>query len=141
MTRINSAISPRNLTDQHLLAELRELPRIFTAVFKRLEKGKGFEDIPAEFTLGSGHCKFFYNKLIFLSNRHNLLRKEYYERFSKGYSIYQGILIDSGDYAPTEKEKQLLIERITTRILESYQTPRYYGKSITKQRAIEILNS
>ena len=54
MTRINSAIDPKNLTDQHLIAELRELPRIFTAVNKRIEKGKLFDDIPEKFTLGTG---------------------------------------------------------------------------------------
>lgn len=63
MTRINSSINP---TDQHLIAELRELPRIFTSVNKRLTLNKTFDDIPKEFVLGLGHCKFFYNKLDFL---------------------------------------------------------------------------
>ena len=73
MTRINSAIDPKNLTDQHLIAELRELPRIFTAVNKRIEQGKYFNDIPKEFALGSGHVKFFYDKLKFLNLRHTIL--------------------------------------------------------------------
>ena len=55
MTRIDSAIPAKNLTAQHLIAELRELPRIFTAVNKRINQGKGFDDIPEKFTLGTGH--------------------------------------------------------------------------------------
>jgi hypothetical protein len=44
------------------------------------------------------------------------------------------------NHIPTEKEKQLLIERISTRINESNQIPRYYGEKITKEQAIKILN-
>lgn len=148
MTRINSAIDPKNLTDQHLIAELRELPRIFTAVNKRIEKGKLFDDIPDKFTLGTGHVKFFYNKLTFLDIRHMLLCIEYSERFSKfwNYPIDSKHLkfVDkiqklSNDHTPTPEEKQLLIDRISTRITESNHTPRYYGEKITKERAIEIL--
>ena len=144
MTRINSAINPKNLTDQHLIAELRELPRIFTAVKKRIENGKSFDDIPEKFTLGVGHCKFFYDKCEFLAERHINLRIEYRVRFNKQYSFnlvkYSVNEFVWKGYQPTEKEKALLVERISTRITESNQTPRYYGKSITKQQAINILN-
>ena len=149
MTRINSAINPKNLTDQHLIAELRELPRIFTAVNKRIEQGKFFDDIPKEFTLGEGHVKFFYNKLLFLSSRHLLLRCEYFSRFEKEWQFkievrlfphQYGLVGLWNSYKSTEKEKQLLIDRISTRINESNQIPRYYGEKITKEQAIQILN-
>lgn len=145
MTRINSAIQPKNLTDQHLLAELRELPRIFTAVSKRIADGKDFNDIPKVFTLGGGHVKFFYDKCGFLLIRHLKLRIEYFKRFNKNYyfdrdrveTIQTKLL---GNYIPTNEEKQLLIERISTRILESKQIPRYYGEIISKEQAIKNLN-
>lgn len=147
MTRINSAINPKNLTDQHLIAELRELPRIFTAVNKRIEQGKSFDDIPKEFTLGAGHTKFFYNKLDFLYNRFHFLEKEYKNRYHKDWNDYiqfNIVLVYNlnllNDHRPTEKEKQLLIERISKRINESNQIPRYYGEKITKEQAIQILN-
>ena len=93
MTRINSAINPSNLIDQHLIAELRELPRIFTAVKKRLENNIPFDDIPNKFTLGAGHCKFFYNKTAFLYERHISLRFQYELRFNNvwqyGISFYK----------------------------------------------------
>ena len=145
MTRINSAIKPHSLTDQHLLAELRELPRIFTAVKKRTDKGVSFSDVPKKFTLGAGHCKFFYDKCKFLADRHFSLRCEYIMRFNRMYDFNEERASVSGDkfndYQITEEEKKLLIERMSERINDSNQTPRYYGKSITKQEAINILNS
>lgn len=146
MTRINSAIPPQNLTDQHLLAELRELPRIFTAVSKRIEQGKGFDDIPNKFTLGTGHCKFFYDKCEFLIDRHIKLRYEYQTRFIKQYDFDPNryrvyFKEDKQFYKSTQEERELLIDRISTRITESKQVPRYCGQSITKERAIEILKS
>jgi deoxyribonuclease (pyrimidine dimer) len=143
MTRINSAIDPKNLTDQHLIAELRELPRIFTAVNKRIEKGKSFNDIPEQFTLGTGHTLFFYNKLNFLHQRHCLLRYEYQMRFGKDWKFRPDVNVIqcpfNNFHLPTQEEKQLLIDRISTRITESNQIPRYYGEKITKEKAIEIL--
>lgn len=139
MTRINSAINPKNLTDQHLVAELRELPRIFTAVNKRIEKGKSFDDIPDKFTLGTGHVKFFYNKTLFLQRRHAILRKEYRKRFDKDWKFKPEWSFEWETYIPTQEEKELLVERISTRIRESKQIPRYYGETISKDKAIEIL--
>lgn len=144
MTRINSAISPISLTDQHLLAELRELPRIFTAVKNRVLLNKDFNDIPKIFTLGKGHVKFFYNKCWFLSNRHHLLRLEYFNRFKKHYEFEYArisIIPDDlfNDYEPTYVEKQILIDRISTRITSSNQIPRYYSKIISKDSAINML--
>lgn len=137
MTRINSAIDPKNLIDQHLIAELRELPRIFTAVNKRILTNKSFNDIPIDFRLGIGHCKFFYNKLDFLYFRHIQLKNEYELRFNKKWKYNIEYKFLKSNYIPTYKEKQILIERISTRILESLQIPRYYGKQITKYEAIE----
>ena len=145
MTRINSAINPKNLTDQHLIAELRELPRIFTVVNKRIEQGKSFDDIPKEFTLGTGHVKFFYDKCGFLAERHILLRCEYQMRFNKEYNFDPNKICIPNKlfkgYKPTTKEKEVLIDRISTRLWESKQFPRYYGQKISRKEAIEILKS
>jgi len=143
MTRINSAINPKNLTDQHLLAELRELPRVFTAVKKRIDNNVPFNDIPKEFTLGTGHVKFFYDKTYFLTDRFVRLRDEYLNRFGKFHITPITVLniIGEPDYNPTVKERHLLIERISTRISESNQIPKYYRKTISKEQAISILKS
>lgn len=88
MTRIN-LIDPSVLTDKHLMAEYRELPRVFTAVnklvFHRKENerlGDGWrkfmesDQISSSYCLGKGHVKFFYNKLPWLIERYRTI---YYE--------------------------------------------------------------
>ena len=62
MTRIN-LISPKELCDQHLLAEHRELTRIPNAVAKGKFHLKGQ---PEEYKLGEDHVRFFFNKMAFL---------------------------------------------------------------------------
>lgn len=67
MTRINAGISPLELCNKHLLAEHREIKRIPNII----KSGKAdLVNIPKEFTLGRGHVKFFYNKLLYLKKRY-----------------------------------------------------------------------
>ncbi len=61
MTRIN-VVPVKELCDKHLLAEYRELPRVF-------KLARVCYDAPSAYTLGSGHVKFFYNKLKWLDVR------------------------------------------------------------------------
>lgn len=70
MTRIN-LVAPSTLHQKHLLAEYRELPRVFALVQAAELRGLRpyLLDIPADFCLGTGHVKFFYNKLQFLTDR------------------------------------------------------------------------
>ena len=141
MTRINSAINPKTLTDQHLIAELRELPRIFTAVEKRIKNNILFNDIPKRFRLGTGHVKFFYNKTNFLLDRHKQLRNEYNIRFNKNWQYIPNFdYLQQPEYKPNEIDFILLKNRISSRIIESNQIPRYYSKSIEKNEAINLLN-
>lgn len=67
MTRINAGIYPSELCNKHLLAEHREIKRIPNTI----KSGKvDLDNIPEEFTLGRGHVKFFYNKLLYLKKRY-----------------------------------------------------------------------
>jgi deoxyribonuclease (pyrimidine dimer) len=70
MTRIN-VVAPRDLTDQHLLAEYRELPRVFTLAQAWLDRGKPGA-LPERYALGTGHVKFFYDKTDYLAKRQRL---------------------------------------------------------------------
>lgn len=80
MTRIN-VVPPSELCDQHLLAEFRELTRIPNAVVS----GKAVvKDIPAAYTLGKGHVKFFYDKLAWLCMRYGML---YSECANRGFNV------------------------------------------------------
>ena len=81
MTRINVGIPPAELTDKHLLAEHREIKRIPNCI----AKGKyNMEGIPERFKLGTGHVKFFYNKLLYLKNRY---WKLYIECIKRGFNM------------------------------------------------------
>lgn len=93
MTRIN-LIPVTELSDQHLMAEYRELPRIVNAVVC----GKAImKDIPEKFTYGTGHIKFFYDKIFFLADRY----KNIYEEL-----IYRGFNLNP------EYSHELLLKKI-----------------------------
>ena len=73
MTRIN-VVPPSELCDKHLLAEIRELPRIPNSI----NSGRAKVDCPKpdQYVLGRGHVSFFYNKLGWLHERYNALHAE-----------------------------------------------------------------
>lgn len=110
MTRIN-CIPPSELTDKHLVAEYRELPRIFALARHCVA--------PAEYVLGTGHMTFFYDKLQYLSDRHaELVREMRHRGFTVNYpkppinpdsSLY-------GQWIPTKKAMALNRQRIKERL-------------------------
>lgn len=78
MTRIN-LVEPSELHQKHLVAEYREIVRVFDLSRKsqhELHKKK----IPSTYTLGTGHVLFFYDKLKFISNRYDSLCQEMLNR-------------------------------------------------------------
>jgi hypothetical protein len=77
MTRIN-VVAPGALHRLHLVAEYRELPRVFGLVRAAQAKGLTPATIkaPGAYTLGAGHVKFFYDKLGWLATRHAALVEE-----------------------------------------------------------------
>lgn len=74
MTRIN-CIPPSELTDKHLLAEYRELPRVFKLA--RITKPG---EAPEHYTLGKGHVLFFYDKLTYCQYRQQNICAEMMKR-------------------------------------------------------------
>lgn len=77
MTRIN-VVPPKELSNLHLVAEYRELPRVFGLVKKAIVKGVKPDDesIPEAYTMGPGHVKFFYNKLGYLAERQDAIVRQ-----------------------------------------------------------------
>lgn len=65
MTRINSAIPVKHLTDEMLLAEHREIKRLPTVLSKAVQCNS-LSKAPNKFCLGTGHVKFFLNKMLFV---------------------------------------------------------------------------
>jgi len=66
MTRIN-LVPVMELSDQHLLAEYRELPRMSGFASKTVQK---IENIPENYKLNKGHMTFFLDKATYLEKRH-----------------------------------------------------------------------
>jgi hypothetical protein len=117
MTRINVAISPKELTNKHLIAEHREIKRIPNAI----SKGKyNMNNMPDKFCLGPGHVKFFYNKLLYLKNRYEELYNECIERnFNITYygSAWDDVPIDlMNDYVPTDNDELIIRKRLKEKI-------------------------
>jgi len=83
MTRIN-IVPVETLSNEHCLAEYKEITRPFNKVVKRMESGKGLPEIPKEYRLGSGHECYFFDKLEYLYERYNKLAEELIDR---GYNI------------------------------------------------------
>lgn len=113
MTRINCGIPPSELTNKHLLAEHREIKRIPNAI----KSGRfSLKNQPKEFVLGTGHVKFFYDKLKYLKIRYDQIYLECVKRkFNiKNYSsAWEGISDEyMKDYSPTEKDVEIIRKRI-----------------------------
>lgn len=149
MTRINSAIAVKSLTDEHLLAEHREIKRLPQCLLTSLRRNCP-PRIPKRFTLGRGHVSFFYDKMTYTFKRFREIHAECLKRgfnvtdFSENWDKLGGACGNPfywDDYAPTETERVLLVERITERIRGSKKPCfHYYGEPITKERAVEMLN-
>lgn len=130
MTRINIGIPPKQLTDKHLMAEHRELKRIPNVV----SRGRyNLKTSPKEFTLGKGHVSFFYTRLGYLKKRYLEL---YNECRARGFNVqsylssWDGVPPDlMGDYTPTERDIQIVSERIADRLANPIAKQKKQAKS------------
>ncbi|MER1968518.1 pyrimidine dimer DNA glycosylase/endonuclease V [Castellaniella sp. GW247-6E4] len=77
MTRIN-CVPVEELSGPHLVAEYRELPRVFALAQKASTRGTFSQ--PEAYTLGKGHVLFFYTRLGYLARRHAELITEMKKR-------------------------------------------------------------
>jgi len=120
MTRIN-LVHPSELCNKHLVAEKHEITRIPTLA-RRCQWELHKKKIPSEYTLGTGHCLFFYDKLKFIADRYESLCDEMRVR---GYNVTQISRNDllSGidgslhfDYKPTENAINVNRQRIFERM-------------------------
>jgi hypothetical protein len=117
MTRINGTIPPAALCDQHLVAEYREILRTTALATKNpVDPSK----LPQAFTLGTGHVKFFYDKLKYIHIRFNQLRQELLNRgFAANIEWDDGRLNGRlelyQDWHGTKEANQLVIDRIYER--------------------------
>ena len=143
MTRINIGVNVKCLTDEHLLAEHREIKRIPYCLDKAIKSGS-INKIPDKFTLGKGHVLFFLDKMKYTLKRYVEI---YDEAIRRGFDVqcYKDNWKDVGNeymnaYEANDLYRNAVIKRITERINYSRKKSwHYYGKSINKAEAIKLL--
>lgn len=127
MTRIN-VVEPSELTNKHLMGELHEITRVYGLVRKAQDRKinkynfKNKIKQPSEYTLGTGHVYFFYDKLEFITQRYYALNEEAKRRNFKVNPIDKQSLVAGiqdwwfNDYQPTKKAVEINRQRIMERI-------------------------
>lgn len=118
MTRIN-LVHPAELSDQHLMAEYRELPRMVSFIQAWIDKGCP-EVTQLTYTMGKGHMKFFLNKSQWLTQRHARLVEELLRVRRFNISNQDRLVIPVSPF-------------------ENYPTFTYTDNQISKERIIEKL--
>lgn len=126
MTRINADLDPKTLKRMHLLAELREITMVPASLRRSLRtrmQNDILRSIPKQFTLNTGHVKFFYNKLQFLQNRFDRLVAEMQSRgYTPDTSRKEAFLgfdnVWYGDWESTPADDAIVTERINLRIAQ-----------------------
>ena len=137
MVRIN-LLPPKNLADQHLIAEYAEILMLVEYIRNYPE----LAGIPAKFCLGTGHQKFFKNKLKYLKKRHEQIRKEMKKR---GFNPTKTVNLSKiprfliKDWRPNKKDKEIIKKRLRQKISLKPEFYRYYGKKKTKSFLIRLI--
>lgn len=126
MTRINLGVKPSELCNKHLLAEHRELKRIPNII----KSGRySLDNIPKHFTLGTGHVRFFYDKLLFLKNRYISL---YNECIKRGFNVsdysssFDGLPKElMNNYALRKGDRKIIVQRINQKLSQMNEESRW----------------
>lgn len=136
MTRIN-VVPVKELSDQHLLAEYRELPRCINQEFN-------LKDAPEKYCLGKGHVKWAASHIRYLLKRYYMICNEMkYRNFKVNFkpdslvtmAIYRGRNTNpETDYIPTKQDIKLNKERLVSRYMTkpdfykwtAEKMPKYY---------------
>jgi len=125
MTSIN-VISVEQLHYTHLVAEYKELPRVFTLARKAQREVLGLrKKLPTAYTLGTGHVLFFYDKLKYCSDRYEQLTAEMRRRGYNPKPVPTEELLAEIDkklynnYVPTAEAVKENTARINLRLSES----------------------
>jgi deoxyribonuclease (pyrimidine dimer) len=139
MVRIN-ILSPKCLTDQHLIAEYDEI-LMLSGYVERYPAIKS-DEIPKRYVLGKGHMRFFKDKLKYIKNRHELIKKEMLKRRfkpSKTINLNKYPKNLHNDWKPNKDDYKIIIERITWKINKKPNYYRYHGDYKDKDFLIGLL--
>lgn len=137
MVRIN-IINPKYLTDQHLIAEFNEILMLLGYVRKYPENRENSE----KYLLGKGHIIFFKNKLKYLKNRHELIKKE---MLLRGFSPRKTISLKEfdkcllKDWKPKACDKEIIKKRLIEKINLKQNYYRHYKKKKSAKFLIDLV--
>lgn len=123
MTRIN-VIPPSRLSSKHLVAEYRELPRVFGLVLKAIERGEK-PNLVGQYSMGKGHVRFFFPRLQWLLTRYDNLvvemkRRGYRPRYAQPARIDDIPREWWGDWKPTAVDIETNMVRLRERDAQHY---------------------
>lgn len=133
MTRIN-LVPPEELYDQHLLAEYCETRLLARNMHRYFKSNSTKSNIPAQFTLNTGHCLFFKDKGLYLQKRFGILRAELIKR--KYNPQYDTLDVSAwpatffNDWSPTERDMNIIRERIKEKVQKKPNWYKYYGEVV-----------
>jgi deoxyribonuclease (pyrimidine dimer) len=139
MVRIN-IINPKKLTDQHLIAEYNEILMLFGYVKKYPSIKKNI--IPKKYVLGKGHILFFKNKLLYLKQRHERIKKEMKKR---GFSATKTIILKKyplslqQSWKPEKGDTKIIIKRLAEKIKKKKRWYRYHGAARSQKFFLGLL--
>lgn len=138
MTRIN-IIEPVQLTDQHLMAEYRELPMVHASLRRSLRTKMTREvlaKVPKNYTLNAGHVTFFYDKMFYLRKRYDALIEELKTR---GYNLDESRALDESgipadffknEWMPGEDDLPIMQQRLQEKLKMKVHFYKYYGDGV-----------
>ena len=124
MTRVN-VTHVEELHHMHLKGEYKEITRVFGLARKaQFDVIKGKRKLPSEYTLGTGHVLFFYDKLKIIADRYEALVREMQGSFGSNepHSQRRG-------YKPNPIPREELLAGIS---------PKLYNGYVPTQEAIKI---
>lgn len=138
--RLNIGVLPKNLTDEQLFAESREL-KFLPSYYKRFGK-KSIDKVPEKFGLGKGYILFFAFKPTYSLERY---KEVFQECINRGIRVkdesWRWNVYDFTDsYKEEGWERDIILERIQKKIENSPKEYfHYYHKRVSKEEAIKIL--
>ena len=133
MTRIN-LVKPKELYDQHLVAEYREIFMVGSSLVRSLKSPRWLttiRNIPKEFTLNTGHVLFFYDKGLYLSKRYNSLIEEMLARKmqpdpTRIFKRFQWPDYLYNDWSPKPNDLDIIRKRLAEKVSIK---PKWYRKT------------
>ena len=137
MVRIN-LINPKNLADQHLIAEYNEILMLLGHV----DKFPTIKNQPKQYCLGKGHINFFKDKIKYLKERHELIKKEMKNRefkISKTINLNKYNKEYRKNWKPEIKDKEIIKKRLIKKINLKPDYYRYGGEKKPKRFFVDLI--